>query len=104
MRLQPAWIDSAIAGGVTHFYPSEFGIDISQEGVRTHRYFRDKHATRDHLAMRAKENPSFKYTILLTGAFTEWLNHPAYGFDTETKTMTVYGSPDAMMSATAVPE
>ncbi|KAF7369782.1 NAD(P)-binding protein [Mycena venus] len=33
MKLQPAMIDAAIAGGARHFIPSEFGADIAQNGI-----------------------------------------------------------------------
>jgi hypothetical protein len=36
------------------------------------RYFRDKQVTRSHLAATAKAHPEFKYTLFITGIFTEW--------------------------------
>ncbi|KAI5456649.1 hypothetical protein BGZ63DRAFT_517418 [Mariannaea sp. PMI_226] len=104
MRLQPAMIESAIAGGVTHFYPSEFGSDVAQDSLRDFRYFRDKRVTRDHLAAKAKHHPDFKYTLMLTGIFTEWAADPFYGVDLQAHTVNTYGHPDAEMSVTSIPD
>ena len=61
-------IEMAIAAGVQHFYPSEFGFDLSQAELYTHRYFRSKQDTRDHLAAKARENPGFQYTLFMNGS------------------------------------
>ncbi|KAJ7679335.1 hypothetical protein DFH06DRAFT_1278927 [Mycena polygramma] len=102
MRLQPAMIEAAVAGGVRHFYPSEFGTDISQDGVWPFRYFRDKVVTRDHLAATAKAHPGFLYTLVLVGAFSEWAASPFSGVDLEKHTIEAYGYPDAEISTTAI--
>jgi hypothetical protein len=60
------------------------------------RYFRDKQIVRAHLAARAKESPGFKYTLFVTGIFTEW---SALEFYT-----TIYGKPDARVGVTSIPE
>lgn len=104
MRLQPAMIESAIAGGVRHFYPSEFGSDVAQDSLSTFRYFRDKRVTRDHLAAKAKEHSDFYYTLMLTGIFTEWAADPFYGVDVEAHVANTYGRPDAQISVTSIPE
>lgn len=72
LRLQPAMIQAASAAGVTHFYPGEWNSDIDQPEIANMRYFRDKQATRAQCHATAQENPNFKYTIFLTGIFTEW--------------------------------
>ena len=104
MALQPAIIDAAITAGVSHFYPSEWNSDISQPAIRNMRYFRDKQTVRDHLATRAKENPGFKYTLFVTGIFTEWSTLPFYGFDHDAATAAVYGTPDARVGVTSIPD
>lgn len=104
MRLQPAMVEAAIAGGVRHFYPSEFGSDVAQEQLRTFRYFRDKRATRDHLAAKAKEHPDFYYTLMLTGIFTEWTADPFYNVDVVAHTANPYGSLDKPLHVTSIPE
>ncbi|KAJ6524735.1 hypothetical protein DFH09DRAFT_1095999 [Mycena vulgaris] len=83
MRLQPAMIEAAIAGGASHFYPSEFGTDIAQDGVWQFRYFRDKVVTCDHLAAAAAAHPGFRYTLVLVGTFSEVAYSQFSGVDTE---------------------
>ncbi|KAJ7767266.1 hypothetical protein B0H16DRAFT_1521506 [Mycena metata] len=100
MRLQPAMIEAAIEGGVRHFYPSEFGTDINLDGVWDFRYFRDKVVTRDHLVATAKAHPGFQYTLLLVGAFSEWVCGEFSGVDVKKHTVRSYGYPDAQTSVT----
>jgi hypothetical protein len=97
-------IDAAIVGGVRHFYPSEFGGDISYGENGKKRYFRDKVATREHLRDRAREVPGFAYTLLMTGGFTEFTAHAVSGVDLEKHTAATYGTPDAQITITAIPE
>jgi hypothetical protein len=104
MKLQPEMIDAAITAGVTHFYPSEWNSDISQREIYNMRYFREKQMVRAHLAARAKENPDFKYTLFITGIFTEWSTLEFYGFDHENATAAIYGKPDARVGVTSIPE
>ncbi|KAF7374268.1 NAD(P)-binding protein [Mycena sanguinolenta] len=102
MRLQPAMIEAAIAGGVRHFYPSEFGTDIEHKNFWQFRYFRDKVATRDHLAAKAKEVSDFRYTLMLVGAFSEWAAGEFSGVDLKNHTVVAYGYPDAELSVTGM--
>jgi hypothetical protein len=104
MKLQPGMIEAAIAGGVRHFYPSEYGGDISVGEFWKNRYFRDKVVTRDHLAAKAKEFPDFRYTLILTGPFTEYAVSSFNGVDFEKHTVEPYGKPGAELSVTAMPE
>ncbi|SRR6266480_1957550 len=53
--LQPQVIDTAIKAGVRHFYPSEFGGDITAGDNWNQRYYRDKVLTREHLQKRDSE-------------------------------------------------
>ncbi|KAJ7133457.1 hypothetical protein C8R44DRAFT_870849 [Mycena epipterygia] len=102
MKLQPGMIEAAIAGGVRHFYPSEFGGDISVGDFWKNRYFRDKVVTRDHLAAKAKEYPDFRYTLVLTGPFTEYAVSSFNGIDFEKHIVEPYGKPGAELSVTAM--
>ncbi|KAJ7738358.1 hypothetical protein B0H16DRAFT_1761481 [Mycena metata] len=102
MKLQPGMVEAAIAGGVRHFYPSEFGGDISVGNFWQNRYFRDKVVTRDHLAAKAKEYPDFRYTLVLTGPFTEYAVSSFNGIDFEKHTVQPYGKPNAELSVTAM--
>ncbi|KAK9234212.1 hypothetical protein V1525DRAFT_74211 [Lipomyces kononenkoae] len=92
MKFQPQMIDAAVSAGVTHFYSSEFGVDISQTPFLTERYFRDKHITRDHLRAKAKEVPELHFTFIIIGVFAEtFALTPAFGVDQEKKEFTFYG-------------
>ncbi|KAL7941168.1 hypothetical protein V8C42DRAFT_355675 [Trichoderma barbatum] len=102
MRLQPAMIDAAVAGGVTHFYPSEFGSDPAQDALKNFRYFQDKRMTRYHLVATAKLHPQFKYTYMLTAPFTEWTIMPFHGVDRTTKKVVAYGSKDMPLDVTSL--
>jgi uncharacterized protein YbjT (DUF2867 family) len=104
MRLQPAMIEAAIIGGVTHFYPSEYGSDVGQEALKDLRYFRDKRVVRDHLVAAARTHPNFHYTLMLTGPFTEWTIDKLYGVYREEKKVVTYGRPDATIDVTSIPE
>lgn len=105
MKLQPDIIDAAIKGGVTEFYPSEFGSDIAQGIYLTSRYMRDKHLTRDHCRAAAKKHPGFNYTFIMCGGFSEFALHPWFGTDIEKHTFTLYGDPSAQdQQMTAVRE
>ncbi len=104
MRLQPAMIEAAVAGGVTHFYPSEYGSDVGQAALREFRYFRDKRVTRDHLVATAKAHPHFRYTLLLTGPFTEWTIDKVYGVYHDERRVEAFGRPDAPIDVTSIPE
>jgi hypothetical protein len=104
MKLQPGMIDAAIAGGARHFYPSELGTDISYGDIGKKRFFRDKVATREHLHDRAREVPGFAYTLLMTGGFTELAPSSFNNVDVEKHTASPYGSPDALVTLTAMPE
>jgi hypothetical protein len=97
-------IEAALLAGVTHFYPSEWNSDISQPALYSMRYFRDKQVTRSHLAATSKSHPEFKYTLFITGIFTEWAVGEFYGFDHEKHRVVVYGKPDASVSVTSIPE
>ncbi|KAH8800477.1 hypothetical protein F5884DRAFT_714366 [Xylogone sp. PMI_703] len=104
MASQPAIIDATISGGVTHFYPSEFGSDIGQGPYLTNRYFRDKHITRDHLkkAVDEHKDKGFGYTLMITGPFTEYAVQPTFGFYVDEAKFEMFGSETTSESFTAV--
>ncbi|KAJ7330836.1 hypothetical protein DFH08DRAFT_966590 [Mycena albidolilacea] len=67
-------------------------------------FFRDKVATREHLRDRAREVPGFSYTLLMTGGFTELAPSSFNNVDVEKHTASPYGSPDALVTLTAMPD
>jgi hypothetical protein len=91
MKHQLAIIDAAVSVGVTNFYPSEFGSDISQGAYLNNRYFRDKQLTREYLAKIAEQRKGFGYTLIINGGFAEYAAHPAFGIDPEKRTFDFYG-------------
>jgi hypothetical protein len=101
MKDQPGMVGAAAAAGVRHFYPSEYGVDLSIPALVNVRYFRDKHLTRQRLVETAKEVPGFRYTLLLPGSFTEWAISGFFGVDIEKHTVEIYGDPDAKINNTA---
>jgi len=99
---QPAIIDAAVSAGVTNFYPSEFGSDISQGADRSNRYFRDQHITRDHLTKTAEEHKGVGYTLIINGGFAEYAAHPAFGVNPGNGTFEFYGSKETREPFTGV--
>ncbi|KAJ7628206.1 hypothetical protein DFH06DRAFT_1480612 [Mycena polygramma] len=61
-------------------------------------------STREHLRLRAREIPGFAYTLLLTGAFTEAMPSVYNNIDLETHTARPYGTPEALVTVTALPD
>lgn len=106
LRLQPAMIEAAIAatGGHVHFYASEWNSDIANKAIYPMRYFRDKQTTRAHLAAKSKELSTFRYTLIVTGIFTEWAVGEFYGFDHEKNAVDIFGSSDARVGVTSIPD
>lgn len=98
MKNQPDLIDTAIAGGVRHFYPSEFGADLTVGNNWNERYYRDKVITRIHLQKRAADNPSISYTYVLTGRLMEWAIIPHIGIYLEKHMAHIVGAPEVEMS------
>ncbi|RAO70207.1 uncharacterized protein BHQ10_006219 [Talaromyces amestolkiae] len=100
---QPQMIDAAIEAGVTHFYPSEFGVDIGQPVFLQERYFRDKLTTREHLRKRAREVPGFVFTEIIIGAFAEtFVLSDVFGLDRQGRTFTYYGDLDDVKSISSM--
>ncbi|KAH8651242.1 hypothetical protein BX600DRAFT_387342 [Xylariales sp. PMI_506] len=102
--LQPQIIDAAIEGGVRHFYPSEFGADITKGNNWTQRYYRDKVITREHLEKRATEVPDLGWTYIVIGRFTEYATLSYFGFDHENRTATIYGTENGRQSVISIPD
>jgi hypothetical protein len=104
IKRQPLIIDTAIAAGVRHFYPSEFGGDLTVPGNWEERYYRDKVITREHLQKRTKDTPGLGYTYFVNGRFSEWAPIPHFGIFPKTHTARIVGEPHMEQSLLAVPE
>lgn len=98
LHLQPSLIDSAIAAGVRHIYPSEYGADILVGQNWTQRYYVEKVRTRLHLEERGKDLPNLGWTYVLFGRLTEWAVLSHFGFDNRAARAQIYGTPDGKQS------
>ncbi|KAF2093288.1 NAD(P)-binding protein [Rhizodiscina lignyota] len=99
---QPLIIDAAIEGGVRHFYPSEFGADITVGENATQRYYRDKVLARNHLEKRAKDTEGLGWSYVTIGRFTEWGIRPYFGVNNKERTADIYGNEDGRQSLISV--
>ncbi|KAL7911440.1 NmrA-like family protein [Trichoderma gamsii] len=89
---QPQIIDSAIAGGVRHFYPSEYGADLLVGDNWNQRYYKYKVMTRQHLQKRAAEYPDLGWTYFVVGRLTEWAIISHFGIDNYNAKASIYGT------------
>jgi hypothetical protein len=101
---QPTIIDSAIAAGVRHFYPSEFGADLLVGQNWTQRYYRYKVLTRQHLEKRAKDTLDLGWTYLTIGRLTEWAVLRHFGVDNKNHSARIYGTSEGRQSLISTPD
>jgi hypothetical protein len=104
IKYQPGLIETALAAGVRHWYPSEFGADLTVGDNWNERYYRDKVITRKWLQQKAAENPHFGYTYFLNGRFIEWAPTPHFGIDMKTHTAHIVGEPEMEQTLLSVAE
>ncbi|CZR62551.1 uncharacterized protein PAC_12448 [Phialocephala subalpina] len=104
IKNQPSIIDTASSAGVEHFYPSEFGADLTVGDNWNERYYRDKVITRSNLKKVSAENPQFGYTYFTCGWFTEWAPTPHFGIDMKTHIAHIVGKPEMEQSLLATNE
>ncbi|KPI43974.1 uncharacterized protein AB675_6615 [Cyphellophora attinorum] len=98
LHLQPLLIDSAIAAGARHIYPSEYGADLLVGQNWTQRYYVEKVKTRRHLEERGKDLPELGWTYVLVGRLTEWAVTSHFGFDNRAARARIYGTPEGKQS------
>ncbi|OAL21433.1 hypothetical protein AYO20_11370 [Fonsecaea nubica] len=98
LHLQPSIINAAIAAGVRHFYPSEYGADITEGQNWTQRYYKHKVQTREHLDARAQDTPDLGWTYYVLGRLTEWAVISHFGFDNKNATAKIYGTAEGRQS------
>lgn len=106
--LQPGVIDTAIEAGVRHFYPSEFGADVTVGDNWHQRYYRDKVLTREHLMKRDAElrekGDGLGWSYVCIGRFTEWSIYPRFGWNHIEHTAEIYGTETGRQSVIALEE
>ncbi|KIW70796.1 hypothetical protein PV04_03036 [Phialophora macrospora] len=98
---QKEYIDAAIGGCVKHFYPAEYGADLTHALVRDEPYFADKVSVRKYLEARAQADNSLGYTYMMTGVEADLLlKANLLGLSQDKKSATCLGHPDAKVSTT----
>ncbi|UKZ85196.1 uncharacterized protein TrAFT101_001064 [Trichoderma asperellum] len=100
IKFQPTIIDTGIKAGVRHFYPSEWGADLTAGSNRTQRYYRDKVLTREHLEKRGRDEdtPDLGWTYIQLGRLAEWSIIKHFGIDNANHTADIYGTPEGRQS------
>ncbi|KIW15123.1 hypothetical protein PV08_07910 [Exophiala spinifera] len=91
LYMQPTIIDAAIKAGVRHFYPSEYGADLTVGENWTQRYYKYKVETREHLTLRATQVADLSWTAYVLGRLTEWSVISHFGFDNKNRKARIYG-------------
>lgn len=104
LYLQPQIIDTAIAAGVRHFYPSEWGADLTSGDNARQRYYKYKMLTRSHLAQRSKEVEGLGWTLIQVGRFTEYAATKHLGIENAEHRARVYGNKAGRQSLLAMKE
>jgi nucleoside-diphosphate-sugar epimerase len=99
---QTQLIDAAVKAGVKRFLPSEFGSNTTNENsLNICPLFRQKVQIIEYLESKAKRNPNFSWTSLMTGPFFDWCLRVGFtGFDLKTHTATVWDNGTNVWSAT----
>lgn len=103
-------IDTAVAAGVRHIIPSEFGGDLSLDCFHDKKalLWRYKLIVQSHLEKVCKEEPTFGYTLIHVGLITELMMGSLLcnimGVDTKKFTGEVFGQPDTVFVGTSAKE
>lgn len=104
LHLQPQIIDTAVSAGVRHFYPSEFGADLTVGTNWTQRYYKYKGITRDHLQAQKLIHPDLGWTYIVVGRFTEYSVIKHFGVDNVNAKAKIVGNPSKRQSLIGIPE
>ncbi|KAF2166486.1 hypothetical protein M409DRAFT_23124 [Zasmidium cellare ATCC 36951] len=70
---QIQFVDAAVEGGVRHFYPAEFGADLTHPLAPTEPYFTEKLRVRAYIESLVEKDASLGYTYVLNGIFADLL-------------------------------
>lgn len=100
-RYQPEIFEAAFEGGIRHFYPSEYGSDLTVGSNWTQRYYRDKVISREALQKKGEEHKDLGWTYFTNGLLTEWAILGVFGVDNKNKLARIYGSPQGSQSMLA---
>lgn len=69
---QKAFIDAAIAAGVSRFLPAEFGSDLTQPKIGSLPVFAHKKQIREYLEEKIASGANITYTYVVTSGFLDW--------------------------------
>ncbi|KAF8910548.1 hypothetical protein CPB84DRAFT_1821384 [Gymnopilus junonius] len=98
---QIKYIDAAFEGGVKHFYPSEFGADLTRPQQSEERYFVNKLKVRKHLEEKVSKDATKGYTYILVGIFSDiLLAYNMLGLSDDKKSASFLGQPDEPITTT----
>lgn len=89
---QPRIFDTAIQGGVRHFYPSEYGADLLVGDNWNQRYYKYKVEAREFLEKKSRDLPDLGWTYFELGRLTEWSILSHFGVDNKSATAEIYGT------------
>lgn len=71
LQSQTSLADAALEAGVSRFIPSEFGSNTLEPHVNALPVFAPKVKTFEHVKALTAANPSFSYTVIMTGLLLE---------------------------------
>ncbi|KAH9481224.1 Isoflavone reductase-like protein IRL [Psilocybe cubensis] len=98
---QIRYIDAAFAGGIKHFYPAEFGMDLTRPEIQEESFFARKLNIRKHLEHVVSQDPSRGFTYILVGMWSNWmLDFNIFGLSDDKKSATFVGAPDTLLTTT----
>ncbi|KDR76013.1 hypothetical protein GALMADRAFT_279302 [Galerina marginata CBS 339.88] len=98
---QIKYIDAAFEGGAKHFYPAEYGMDLSKELASTESYFVNKLKVRKHLEDKVSKDASKGYTYIMVGMFSDFmLQYNILFLSDDKKSASFLGDPEAKLSTT----
>jgi hypothetical protein len=103
LHQQPAIFGKAIDAGVRHFYPSEYGADLTVGQNWTQRYYRYKVITREFLEEKGREIPELGWTYFTLGRLAEWSVLFHFGFDNRNAKAKIYGTESGRQSLLSTP-
>ncbi|KDR76012.1 hypothetical protein GALMADRAFT_139768 [Galerina marginata CBS 339.88] len=98
---QIKYIDAAFEGGAQHFYPAEFGADLTNEVAHGESYFANKVKVRNYLEEKVRNDPTKGYTYIMTSLFSDFMiQYNILFLSEDKKSANFLGKPDALLTTT----
>ncbi|KAF2825635.1 oxidoreductase CipA-like protein [Ophiobolus disseminans] len=95
-------IDAAVAAGVTHFIPADFGMDTQNPLAVQLPIGKIKAENHEYLREQTKAHPGFSWTAIANGWFLDWVLEMGLIVDLTKHTATLYNGGDVVFSATTL--